>query len=109
MVGQAYARGSGVEKDEKKAAEWYQRAAIKGNTNAQYDLGFLFLNGRGVQQNNADAYFWFGVARKAGYRGYMVSNEVLSARMPIATVRELNRRIEDWRPKIENEDESFLK
>ena len=40
-----YEFGTGVEKDEQKAAEWYQKAAEQGDVQAQYNLGVCYDNG----------------------------------------------------------------
>ena len=42
-----------------KAAEWYFRSAEQGNADAQYRLGLLYYNGRGVEQNYQEAVKWF--------------------------------------------------
>ncbi len=41
-----------VEKDEKKAIEWYQKAADQGDASAQYNLGVCYANGGGVEKND---------------------------------------------------------
>jgi TPR repeat protein len=38
-------------KDGKKAANYYQLAAVQGNSQAQAALGVLYFTGRGVPQN----------------------------------------------------------
>lgn len=50
-----YERGIGVDKDEKEAITWYQKAAEQGNSNAQYNLAVLYENGRGCDVNFAQA------------------------------------------------------
>ena len=40
-IGCAYFNGNGVEIDEKKANHYYKLAAIRGNVNARYNLGFM--------------------------------------------------------------------
>ena len=51
-----YANGRGVPKDDAKAVEWYQKAAVQGNAAAQSKLGFMYEAGRGVQWAILDAY-----------------------------------------------------
>ena len=38
-----------------------KRAAEQGNALAQYNLGLMYANGRGVPQTNLRAYVWFSV------------------------------------------------
>lgn len=48
------------------AAKWYHKAAEQGFAHAQCNLGFLYENGQGVQQNNKKAIEWY---RKAAEQG----------------------------------------
>ena len=41
---------------------WYRSAADQGFAVAQYNLGFMYANGRGLTQNYVDAYLWFNLA-----------------------------------------------
>src|SRR5438105_2241479 len=51
-LGWCYSNGFGVEKDEQKTVEWYQKAAEQGNTGAQNNLGWCYENGTGVRKMN---------------------------------------------------------
>jgi len=46
--------------------EW-QPLAEQGDVSAQYNLGIIYANGRGVPENNAEAIKWF---RKAAEQGH---------------------------------------
>ena len=50
-----------------KAAEWYFRSAEQGNADAQYHLGLLYYDGRGVEQNYEEAVKWFTEAAKQNH------------------------------------------
>ena len=41
--------------------------ADQGDAQAQYNLGILYENGQGVQQNDAEAVKWYGKAAEQGY------------------------------------------
>ena len=41
FVGYAYLHGDGVEVDEKKAKHYWELAAMRGNVNARYNLGYM--------------------------------------------------------------------
>jgi hypothetical protein len=45
---------------------WYRKAADQGDAKAQYNLGFMYDNGQGVPQNDAEAMKWY---RKAADQG----------------------------------------
>jgi TPR repeat protein len=61
-----YFKGQTVPQDYGKAAEYYAKAAAKGNFMAQNNLGNLYLNGQGVKQSDEEALKWF---RKAAEKG----------------------------------------
>ena len=63
-----YALGSGVEKDEAKAAEWCQKAATK-YPDAQFGIGYKYYTGNhGVTRPDyAKAFEWFKKAADSGY------------------------------------------
>ncbi|WP_455210973.1 tetratricopeptide repeat protein, partial [Kaarinaea lacus] len=49
------------------AAQWYKKAATEGDADAQYELGDMYKQGTGVEQNNSLAIKWF---RKAANQGH---------------------------------------
>ena len=61
--GLLFYKGIGVDKDFKKAAQWFKQAARKGHARAQYNLGIMSYLGQGVAQDYAQAAVWF---KKAG-------------------------------------------
>ncbi|MFZ0607265.1 MAG: hypothetical protein WAM75_06250, partial [Xanthobacteraceae bacterium] len=46
LLGELYANGLGVPKDDKKAADWYRLAAARGDANAMFALAMFAINGR---------------------------------------------------------------
>lgn len=50
-LGQRYARGIGVQKNETEAAKWFLKAADAEHERAQRYLAFAYLHGRGVERN----------------------------------------------------------
>lgn len=49
-----------------EAAEWYRKAANRGHVDAQYNLGILYEEGRGVTQNYTEASNWYAIAARQG-------------------------------------------
>lgn len=58
VLGQHYAQGLGVTRDQKEAARLYRLAAEKGSPNGQAQLGFAHENGDGVPENWAEMRRW---------------------------------------------------
>ena len=60
------AAGQGAALDEPGAFQWFKHAAELGVADSQYNLGILYLQGRGVTADAAQAYFWFTIAANGG-------------------------------------------
>jgi TPR repeat protein len=53
---------------------WYQKAADQGYAGAQYDLGFMYVNGKGVLKDDKQAVYWY---QKAADQGYAEAQSIL--------------------------------
>lgn len=69
-LGGIYAKGQDTDKDVKRAAFWYLRAAMGDHADAQYQLGMLYEAGTGVAQSYTQALTWY---RKAAYQGHQTA------------------------------------
>jgi soluble lytic murein transglycosylase-like protein len=63
---QSYERGLGVAPDPARAAALYCQAARLGDSKSQFDLGWMYANGLGVERSDATAAFFFQVAADQG-------------------------------------------
>jgi len=72
--GQGYAAGSGVDQDDTIAADWYRKAAVLGNLEAQLRLADCYRDGRGVPRDMAQAAEWY---RKAAEQGDLAAQATL--------------------------------
>ncbi len=50
----------------KKAVHWYTKSAEQGDAEAQYHLGVMYKNGRGVPQDHEKAIKWFTKSAEQG-------------------------------------------
>ena len=62
----AYEHGEGVVRDPILAASLYCKSARLGDAQAQYNLGWMYANGRGVARNDGVAAFFFHAAAEQG-------------------------------------------
>jgi len=62
-----YEHAEGVDKDLSRAANLYCRAARIGRAEAQYRLGWMYANGRGVPRNDGIAAALFAMAAAQGH------------------------------------------
>src|SRR3712207_1266449 len=60
-----YLEGTGVDKDPRQAARWFNLAAEKGHHASQALLGHLLINGQGVPRQRAKGLMWLTLAREA--------------------------------------------
>ncbi|RIA85252.1 hypothetical protein C1645_857860 [Glomus cerebriforme] len=67
-LGYYYKNGIGVTKDDKKAFEWYLKAANnRGDTCAQYNLGICYQDGTGINKNDEKAFTWYYESAKGEF------------------------------------------
>ena len=62
-----YFDGTGVEKDPKMAAYWYERAAGHGSPEAQNQIGYFYQAGIGVPKDAKRAFHWYQLAAVSGF------------------------------------------
>ena len=63
----AYELGEGVPKDAAQAVELYCTAARLGDAEAQFSLGWMYANARGVARDDALASYFFSLAARQGH------------------------------------------
>lgn len=73
-LGLLYKTGKGVEKDERKAAEWIGRAASDNNLAAIVELAIMQFNGEGVEKDETAAARLF--LKAAGRNSPIAQNRV---------------------------------
>ena len=62
-----YEHGEGVPKDTDHAVALYCEASRLGDAEAQFSLGWMYANGRGVPRDNLMAALFFGMAAEQGH------------------------------------------
>ena len=65
-LGDMYAEGKGVARDDATAMTWFQRSANQGNAEAQYNVGASYAEGLGVAKSDDEAAKWFKRAAEQG-------------------------------------------
>jgi TPR repeat protein len=62
-------------------AEEFLDAATRGEVDAQYGMGLIYAEGRGVEQDEAKAYFWLTLAMEQGDKDAEVLRRVVAESM----------------------------
>ena len=65
-LGNMYANGEGVPKDDAEAVRWFRLAAEQGYASAQFNLGLMYTTGRGVLKDSVLAHMWLNIAGANG-------------------------------------------
>ncbi|TAK52064.1 MAG: hypothetical protein EPO27_01865 [Betaproteobacteria bacterium] len=68
--------------------------ALQGDPAAQLKLGEMYENGRGVPQNNFQAYYWYSAAVRGGNAGARVKKEQMAARLQPAEIQQAEKLVE---------------
>lgn len=66
VLGMAYQRGTGVEKDFDKAVMWLLKAAEQGDSLAQLALGTMYATGEGIAKDYGKALLWLEKSANQG-------------------------------------------
>ena len=66
QLGVHYARGLGVDEDDRKALQWTREAANEGDVKGMRDLGDLYFFGTGVPRDNTQSTAWYRKAADLG-------------------------------------------
>ena len=56
--GYGFIKEDGVEKDHTLAFRWFIKAAEKGDAASQYNLGRMYIMGKGVVESMTEAKYW---------------------------------------------------
>ena len=75
----AYEHGEGVPRNPVLAATLYCRGARLGDAQAQYNLGWMYANGRGVERSDPLAAFFFHAAAEQGLEAAQRMLQVVGA------------------------------
>lgn len=97
LIGVMYAMGLGVEKDERRAFEWYLRASMKGHPGAQTGVGWYYEAGMGMPAPDpVRAYMWYTLSAIGGDPDGAISQDELATRMTPEQIEEANALVHDY-------------
>ena len=97
LIGVMYAMGLGVERDDRRAFEWYLRASLKAHPGAQSGIGWYYEVGRGVAKDLVRAYMWYVLSAIGGDPDAAISQEEVIKKMTPEQVKEAQILINDYK------------
>ena len=81
-----YHEGRGVAQSDTEAVKCYTLAAQQGNARAQFNLGMMHYQGKGVLQDNIYAHMWWNISASLGFEHASRSIEIIAEVMTPADV-----------------------
>ena len=97
LIGVMYAMGLGVERDDRRAFEWYLRSSMKGHPGAQSGVGWYYEVGRGVPKDLVRAYLWYTLSAIGGDPDAAISLEEVIKKMTRAEIDDAHVLINDYK------------
>ncbi len=98
LIGILYAMGLGVERDDRRAFEWYLRSAMKGHAGSQSGVGWYYEIGRGLPTPDpVRAYLWYTLSAIGGDPDAVLSLESLGPKLSRAQRDEALELVDDYR------------
>lgn len=65
-IGITHYLGLGKDRNHKVAMQWFEKSAVSGYADAEYNLGVMYENGESVKKDYVTAYKWFYLAKENG-------------------------------------------
>ena len=75
----------------------YRKAAEQGDAAAQYNLGLMYANGRGVPQDYVEAHKWLNLAATQGIKPAFENRNLVAKEMTPADVSLAQELAREWR------------
>ena len=95
---------NGREKSPQKAAAIFKTLAEQNWRSAQHMLGNLYFKGQGLEKNDLLAYKWLSIAARDNLNlaeSVLKKRKQLQARLSDMHLQQVERWIENWQPKTE--------
>jgi TPR repeat protein len=101
LIGSMYALGTGVERDDIRAFEWYLRASLRGHPGAQSGIGWYYEVGRGMPAPDlVRGYAWYTLSAIGGDPDAAISLEEIVKKMTPEQIEQSLILVKDYRAHI---------
>ena len=91
---QAYQRG-----DYAAALREWLPLAEQGHAEAQHQLGYMYLQGRGVARDDIQAHIWWSLAASQGNEASTLARKIVAGLMTPEQIAEAEKLAREWKPK----------
>jgi TPR repeat protein len=101
LIGSMYALGTGVDRDDIRAFEWYLRASMRGHPGAQSGIGWYYEVGRGMPAPDlVRGYAWYTLSAIGGDPDAAISLEEIVKKMTPEEIEQSLILVKDYRAHI---------
>jgi TPR repeat protein len=80
------------------ALRLFQPLANEGNARAQFGLGVMYNNGRGVAQDYVRAHMWFNLSASRGDTEAAENRSIVENEMTLEQIAEAQKLARQWKP-----------
>ena len=87
--------------DDSESVDSIRGRAMRGDTNAQYQLGRRYADGDGIGRNLEEAFFWLAIAADGGIAAAAAERDAIGASLRASQFVRAQRRLRDWRGGID--------
>ena len=96
-LGKIFRDGRGVERDAKKAAQWFLAAAKQGYAKAQNHIGVRLARGEGIAKNEVEALKWLMLSEKSGHKLAGQNRKALAESLAPEIVAKAKKLAGEWK------------
>ena len=76
-----------------------KQQAQKGSAQAQFNLGWMYLNGQGVPQDDVQAHKWLSLSAAQGDANFAKMRDLVAKRMTPQQIERAQELARYWKPK----------
>ena len=87
-----------LKQDYKTAHKLFLSLAEQGDASAQFNLGMMYDNGRGVPQDYALAYMWFNLCGSSGDKDCVKNRNIVEEKMTPQQIEKAQEMARNWKP-----------
>ena len=91
-----YSKGEGVAQDDVLAANWYNKAANAGHSNAQLILGIKCAKGIGISKDLEQAYFWWILSSAHGNQSAIANRNKVEKILTATQQEKVQTNVKKW-------------
>jgi TPR repeat protein len=86
-------------KDYVRSAGYSRQAADSGDEIAQFSLGKMYVEGKGVIQDYVQAHMWFNISNSRGHKPAIKLRDIIEKKMTKDQIAEAQELARNWKPK----------